>query len=375
MSEEKNWLAVVEEIGPGFAECAAERDANDTFIEAHYPVLKDKGLITAQIPLALGGGGASHADMCAILRRLGYYDGPTALALSMHQHLIAAQVFNHVHGKPTPVLDKVVAGDLVLISTGARDWLQSNGAMTKVEGGYEMTARKAFASGSPAGDVAVTSAAYEHPEEGWQVLHFGVPMSAKGVRIEIDWHAHGMRSTGSHTIVFERVFVPEQAVALARPRDRFHPVWNVVLTVALPLICSAYVGIADRAVEIAMKHGARRSGSSTTQWSAGEMISNLHVASACLKQMVRLAGNHTFTPSVELTSEVLALKTATVEAAQRVCELAIETAGGPGYYRRTGLERLLRDVRAGHFHPLARKPQVEFTGRLALGLDPVDLRG
>lgn len=53
-------------------------------------------------------------------------------------------------------------------------------------------------------------------------------------------------------------------------------------------------------------------------------------------------------------------------------ERAVEAAGGRAYYRRTGLERLLRDVRAGHFHPLPAKEQMRFTGRLELGLAPIE---
>jgi acyl-CoA dehydrogenase len=36
-----------------------------------------------------------------------------------------------------------------------------------------------------------------------------------------------------------------------------------------------------------------------------------------------------------------------------------------------GLERLLRDIHAAQFHPLQAKRQHRFTGRFALGLDPV----
>lgn len=371
MKTNTDWLAIVDELGVGFATGAAERDANDQFIADHYPLMKERGLISALVPASEGGGGASYGDMCAILRRMGFHDGPTALALSMHQHLIAAQVFKHKRGMPAPVLAKVGAKNLVLISTGARDWQQSNGRMDKVEGGYQLTARKAFASGGPAGNVLVTSAPYEDPIHGWQVLHFPVPMSAEGVGIELDWKAHGMRSTGSNTITLDKVFVPDGAIALARPREAYHPVWNIVLTVALPLICSAYVGIAEKAASIATLHGSRKATSVATQMSAGEMMSELHVAQACLDQMISLTNEFDFEPTLERSSKALALKTCTVASVQRVCERAIETAGGAGYYRRTGLERLLRDARAGHFHPLARNPQRLFTGRLALGLSPV----
>lgn len=370
--ERGDWLKIADEIGPGFAEGAEERDANDEFVAAHYPVLKERGLISAMIPEELGGGGASHSTVAAVLRRLGYYDGSTALALSMHQHLVAAQVLNHLHGRPAPILPRVANEQLVLVSTGARDWLESNGDVRAVEGGFRVSARKAFASGSPAGNVAVTSAPYEDPEAGWQVLHFAVPMNAEGVRLEDDWRTHGMRATGSQTVVFDDVFVPEGSVSLRRPRGEFHEVWNVVLTVALPLIAGVYVGIAERAVEISSALAARYAHDSTVRWAAGEMQSSLLVARALHERMITLANDLDVQPSLEISDEMLVMKTQVVESARKAVESAIEAAGGPAFYRGTGLERLLRDVRAGHFHPLPAKQQLRFTGRRVLGLDPIE---
>jgi alkylation response protein AidB-like acyl-CoA dehydrogenase len=58
-----------------------------------------------------------------------------------------------------------------------------------------------------------------------------------------------MRGTGSHTIILENVFVPDQAITLRRPCGQYHPVWDVILTVALPLTSAVYVGIAEAAAE------------------------------------------------------------------------------------------------------------------------------
>lgn len=372
--QDSHWLATIDEIGPHFAAGVAQRDAEDAFIAAHYPILKERSIISAMVPQELGGGGASHSTMAAMLRRLAAYDGSTALALSMHQHLVAAQVFNHFQGKPAPILERVVREQIVLVSTGARDWLESNGAASRVEGGYRVSARKAFASGAPAGDIAVTSAPYEDPDEGWQVLHFAVPMHAPGVSLDDDWRAHGMRATGSHSIVFDDVFVPEGAITLRRPRGAFHPIWNVIVGAAMPLIAGVYVGLAEQAAAIAVPLAAGRGEDPTVQWSVGEMQSAILVATTLHQRMVVLADDLHFVPSVELSSEVLALKSKVVEEVQRAVEAAIEAAGGAGYYRRTGLERIRRDVRAGDFHPLPKKQQLSFTGRHALGLDPVEVR-
>jgi alkylation response protein AidB-like acyl-CoA dehydrogenase len=46
-------------------------------------------------------------------------------------------------------------------------------------------------------------------------------------------------------------------------------------------------------------------------------------------------------------------------------------ADGAGFYRKSGLERLLRDAHAAQFHTLSAKRQHRFSGRVALGLDPI----
>ncbi len=365
------WIEIVDDIGPGFQEGAAQRDASDEFVAGHYPEMKKRGLISALIPTDLGGGGAAYSDMAALLRRLAYYDGPTALALSMHQHLVGFQVFNHMNGRPAPVLPRVAAENLVLVSTGARDWLESNGEAVKADGGFRISGRKSFASGSPIADIAVTSAPYNDPTAGWQVLHFPVPMKAEGVRLEDDWKVHGMRATGSQTIVLENVFVPEGAVSLQRPRTGFHGVFNNIIAIAIPLIAGVYLGIAERAVDTAKGVAARRSDDGTVQSALGEAISAVHIASASHRRMVELTNDLQFQPSLELSSEQLALKTGVIDQARRAVECAIESTGGIGFYRECGLERLLRDVRAGHYHPLPARQQVQFTGRIALGLDPI----
>ena len=42
---------------------------------------------------------------------------------------------------------------------------------------------------------------------------------------------------------------------------------------------------------------------------------------------------------------------------------------GASFYRDVGLERAFRDVQAARFHPLQAKPQMRYTGRVALELD------
>jgi len=47
----------------------------------------------------------------------------------------------------------------------------------------------------------------------------------------------------------------------------------------------------------------------------------------------------------------------------------MEVVGGASFLRALGLERLFGDVQAARYHPLQEKPQLLYSGRLALGLD------
>ena len=72
-----------------FAARAATYDADDSFVLENYAELKSMGAFAASIPSELGGGGASYHEIAEMLRSLARYCGSTALALSMHTHLVA----------------------------------------------------------------------------------------------------------------------------------------------------------------------------------------------------------------------------------------------------------------------------------------------
>ncbi len=242
-------------VGPHFAARAAAHDAADTFVSENYAELKSIGAFSAGIPAELGGGGASYADIAEMLRSLARYCGSTALALSMHTHLVAALVWRWQRD-PQAVegfLRRIAKEQLVLVSTGASDWLNGTGVAERVEGGWRVTGRKIFGSGVPMGDYLMTGAVYDDPDAGPTVLHFPLLVKADGVRVLDTWHVMGMRATGSHDVLIEAAFVPESAVGARRPQGQWHILLHVATLVAFPLVYSVYLGIAEAACEIAIE--------------------------------------------------------------------------------------------------------------------------
>jgi alkylation response protein AidB-like acyl-CoA dehydrogenase len=367
-----DWVAVVRQLGPAFAVQAAQHDADDSFVADNFRDLRTHKLFSAGVPAELGGGGASHAELCALLRELARYCGSTALALSMHTHLLAAAVWRWRQGQPVePLLRRMANDEIVLISTGASDWLESSGTAEKVDGGYRVTARKIFCSGCPMGDLLITSAVYHDPKDGPTVLHFPVPFTAEGVKIMDNWRTMGMRATGSHDVVLEGVLIPETAVALRRPRGEWHPFFNVSVTVAMPLIMSVYVGVAEAARDLACREALKKRHDPHVPYLVGEMENTLVTAQMALREMVETAADYEFAPTEQTANAVLIRKTVAARSSMQAAEKALEVVGGAGFFRGLGLERLLRDVHGAQFHPLPEKRQLLFTGRLALGLAPV----
>lgn len=366
-----SWTRVIHEIGPELHEHEARHDATDTFVADNYALLKSKRVFSAGIPRALGGGGASHRELCQMIRAVGHHCASTALALGMHTHPVALNVFKHRRGQPVEgVLKKIAGGELVLCGTGANDGLSSSANLTKVDGGYRLSGTKRFVSGAPGADLFVTSARYEDPEAGTRVLHFAVPMRSEGVHIEDVWYTLGMRGTGSQDLTLDGVFVPDESVILSRPAGEWHQVWNTILPIALPIFMAAYVGIAERAARMALERAADRRDRPEVQLAAGEMHNQLAVAGMALEAMIARANDYDFSPDLAAATASLTEKAVLTRAVQGAVESAVELAGGAGFFRRFGFERLSRDIRAAHYHPFPERKQQLFAGRVALGLDP-----
>ena len=360
-------------IAEAAARRAADCDQSESFVAEHYPAMKAAGLIDAGVPVELGGGGAEVRALGDMLRRVAHGCSSTALALSMHTHQVAFPAWRWHHQpearpKVEPLLRRVAGERIVLLSSGGGDWIGGSGRAERVEGGYRVTARKMFVSGAPAGDILMTSAVAAEPD-GPTVIHFPCPMSAPEVSILDTWHTLGMRGTGSHDVMIEGLFVPDEKIPVKRPAGRWHPLFFMLATVAFPLIYAVYLGVAERARDIAVDIAKARPPSDRARWRAGQMQTALTAARLAHEHITAAAERNA--PSAASIDEVMTGRRLVEENAIRVVELALELAGGAGFYRKAELERLFRDIQAARYHPLQKEAQTDYAGAMALG-EPID---
>jgi alkylation response protein AidB-like acyl-CoA dehydrogenase len=370
MIQTTDWMALMQELGAEFAERAARHDEDDSFVADNYGTLKARGAFKAGIPAELGGHGASHTDLSAMIRELAHHCSSTALAFSMHTHLVAtlSYVWRSGNTAPEGMLRRVAAENLILVSSGGSDWLMGSGRLEKVDGGFRMTGRKIFASGVPAGDILMTTGVYDDPADGPTVIHFPLPLKTEGVKILDTWKVLGMRGTGSHDVEINQAFIPDAATkGVRRPAGKWHPFMHTVALIALPLIYAAYLGVAETARDRALRAASRKKDDPSIPVLVGEMENQLIAAQLAHSSMVQLAA--TQKPGPEATAATACRRTIVVNAVTATVQKALEVAGGAGFYRTTGLERAFRDIQAARYHPIQEKPQTRLTGRVLLGLD------
>ncbi|MCX7303234.1 MAG: acyl-CoA dehydrogenase family protein [Hyphomicrobiales bacterium] len=355
-------------LAPSFAANAAAADDNDRFVAENYDALKAVGLLAAAVPVELGGRGAEIAELCDMIRTIGQACGSTALAFSMHTHQVAIPAWRWRHQKVAAVeslLKRVATERIVLLSSGGSDWIAGSGKAEKVEGGYRITARKVFTSGAQAGDILMTGAVLEG-EGPAKVLHFGVPMRAPEVKVLDTWHTLGMRGTGSNDVVIDGLFIPDANVALARTSGEWHPLFQIISTIAFPLVYAAYLGVAESARDIAVALAKKKPANEHAVSLAGRMDTSLRAAQLAHRHMVATVEMNA--PSAQSVNEVMMGRALVAEHAIKAVELALELGGGAGFYRSSGLERRFRDIQGARFHPLQQGPQATYAGSMALGL-------
>jgi alkylation response protein AidB-like acyl-CoA dehydrogenase len=129
--------------------------------------------------------------------------------------------------------------------------------------------------------------------------------------------------------------------------------------------------VAEAAAELAREKGSAKRDDQNTLYLVGEMENALATAQMALRSAMDIANDYEFEVINGTANDILIRKTIAAKALIETVEKALQVVGGAGFFRSVGLERLLRDIHGAQFHPLQEKRQLEFTGRVALGLDPI----
>ncbi|GIW08187.1 MAG: BEC protein [Dehalococcoidia bacterium] len=375
-------IRVAEELSARFASHADHADRANRFPLENIVAARESGYLVAGLPQAYGGWGVGVPDLCRTIRILGRGCASTTLGLLQHQLslYLLGDLVERGAWDGAAFLRDVAAHQWVIGQYGGLPEFEGRvpRSATRVEGGWLFNGRAGWGTLSPAADFGVL--ACPATIDGEVVSISGVfAFSDPGVKPQNDWDALGMRGSGSQDLVFENVFVPDERVFYRVPdRDRLAPDPAnpnfLAFSYGVFFMMSLYLGIADAARHILITTLTTRTEFGSDQPVAadpripgrvGEVEILWRSANAWLELLISRHPTASGWGAAE-HREVMAMKDYVSLAAVEVVTRSMEILGGVALYRRTGLERLYRDVRSATVHPLNHLAATELLGKHAL---------
>lgn len=402
----RKFVALAVETGRLFAAGADAHDRENSYAADNIATLRKCGLAAATVPIEFGGLGVeSLVDFAAGINRLGRYDGATALAANMHIFLtwFVARDWRRARDSGDAartaqwerMLREIGGGRMMLaalVTEPGHDLLHPVTEARRVAGGWRLTGRKAFATGSPTADVLIVTCRHRDDDGAWRAASAYLPAGTDGIRIKHDWDALGMRASGSHQVELEDCFVADAAFidrGLWGAYDEDYLAGNYVGTLGL---VSVFLGIAEAASDTALQllHSRRASGHrrpAIERAGVQHIVSEIEIdlaASRAMMERTAAAMDSSFTAypgdlPVQEMHEVMkdfqCTKWFVTRKAIETVDRALSLSGGAGYMSKNSLSRLYRDVRAGPFmQPFSPNEVFEYIAKVTLGLDPqIDL--
>jgi alkylation response protein AidB-like acyl-CoA dehydrogenase len=384
----ERFVAAAAALIPAFRERAADADLAQAVCESNFEDIASSGIAAAFVPEQLGGMGlASVHDWTLGIATLARGDASTAIGINMHLGVsrgFAAAADGG--GAAGAVLAAIESGEMLICATATEsgtDNLRPLTEATRTDEGWEINGTKRFVTMSPVATHLAMNLRIRDAE-GDRIGSTLMPIATPGVEPLGDWDALGMRASGSQSIHFTRVRMPEVAVRAMGPWGR----WSVASLAQralanLPLV-GAFLGIAEAAHEITLEtlsHQRRNEAPTNQDPGVQHAVAEMEIELSQCRAVTTRAGlfadafvaleHPTLEQGHALMKEYQTAKWIVNRGAIQIVNRAMDLVGGASFMAGHPLSRLYRDVRAGPFmQPGAPVEARDYIGRVALGLLP-----
>jgi alkylation response protein AidB-like acyl-CoA dehydrogenase len=364
---------------------AADYDRENRFCQEDFQELREAGYLKMGVPTEFGGLGFKLADVGRATRLLAEYAPATALCINMHNYWVgvAADVWRTGDTSVEFILRDAGAGEVFAAGHAEpgneTSVLMSATKAERVDGGYTFTGRKAFGSLTPVWTRLGMHGLDTSDPSAPKVVHGFLHRDAPGFTIKETWDVMGMRATRSDDTILDGAFVADRDIARVVPMGFGGADYFVLSLFAWALLgfANVYYGLARRALALTIEQvSGKRSLGLTRSWAwhpevqhdIAEMVMELESIGAHVDRTMRDWTDGVQHPDWPI--KIVATKYRAVEGAWRIVDRAMDASGGFGMFKKSELERLFRDARAGRFHPANSALSHEVIAKLTLGLNP-----
>jgi alkylation response protein AidB-like acyl-CoA dehydrogenase len=345
-----------------------------------YEAMREAGLLDIAVPHRLGGPQLPVSVVSAVIREMAQMDGAFAwnLMICATGSLAADYLTPGAEKEVFPTGHEKMAGSFA-----------PTGQAIPVEGGFQVSGRWSFASGSHNADwlmggfmVLQDGKSQLNVDGSLDVLLLLMPKGE--CEIEDTWYTAGMRGTGSHDFNVKDLFVPAErgfrfSQFASGPMEHRGGYRMPFHHMVIPSMAAVSLGIARDAigsfVEMAAKKTPRGSSSTlatqhTTHLRLGEAEALLRAAQAYWEAITNEIDNHDYSDrnTLEaLTASVRLAGAQIVKSSTEVVDIMFDLGGGSAIYETSRLERCFRDAHIVSHHVTMSAANFEMVGQYLLG--------
>jgi alkylation response protein AidB-like acyl-CoA dehydrogenase len=333
---------------------AAEIDANERFPREELRLLAELGMMGVNVPAALGG--AEAGAVAYALAMIEIARGCASTAVTMAVTNMVAEIISRygTDDQRDRYVKKLVSGEYAAGSfalsepSAGSDPGGMQTSATATDDGFVLSGSKAWVtSGAYAGVMVVwarTAPRDTHPGTKG-ISCFLVEPSADGVKIGPPEKKMGLRGSSTVPVTFEECRLPRNAM-LGGENEGF-PIAMAALDGGRIGISAQAIGIASAALGEASAYAKDRrqfdrpiAEFQGIQWMLADSQTELDAARLlCLRAASQKLEGKPFTREASIA------KLFASEAANRICDRALQVHGGYGFVQDFAVERHLRDVR------------------------------
>jgi alkylation response protein AidB-like acyl-CoA dehydrogenase len=384
--EQRPLITIAEELSKAFASRAEALDAQGDFPTENVELFKNSDLQSMAFPRHLGGRDASMLDVTQVLRILASGCPSTALIFNMH-FALSGQLAHMARIEPDGVwkdwIARIVSGRLLLggALSESGSWnavMFPNATAERVDGGYRVNANRSFCTGSSALDLIQGTALETLPDGSQRSIYFLFEPGQEGVAFKDDWDTMGMRGSHSQGVRLTDTFIPDSSVLYIYGYGALDlsQIWLSFLAWSFIGFAAVYAGIGIAARDLAVGTVGGRSRLPGTHPLSHKSTIQMRVAQADIlnatmtsirEDVAKRYPIEAFITPMTIMDTAIA-KYVCVTGAPEVVDHAMGIVGGQSYFKKMPLERMLRDVRAGPFHPFSADDTLELLGKFGFGI-------
>ncbi|HZT21023.1 MAG TPA: acyl-CoA dehydrogenase family protein [Dongiaceae bacterium] len=373
---------------------AIESDKKLLFPRKNFEALAKLGLLGLIAPKELGGMGENHVCAAMAVETIARYGcASTAMCYTMHLGAVAAACLRYHNNETLKSvlrrLDKdVFIGTLSYSDpeTGSHFWYPVSSGAEKVDGGWRVRKKASWTTSGGFADWYIIQTTSPDFGGNYADLSCWLIMGNEVKAEPSKWDGLGLRGNQSGTLEVDNVVVPPDRM-VGPKGDGANSNDECVDPFFLLCSSSCWNGISLGLIDIAKRHttmkkhvdvGMRVADYPTIQDYVGEAISDTNAARALVFQMARAMDEATNNCDWSIHADLTRLPRAQYlhwmwqvkfNAAKNVAHVAdkmLHACGGTGYKPGLGIERYLRDGKAGWVMGPTNEVLRQFIGKASL---------